>query len=147
MSGTAKNFLGRPLRLEETRIEKRRAFDREIGSVVLALFDPSHPDALVPAHMKQQAIAALRYTRPSHDAASDLMSTDPGISATVSIDGQHRYTFVPWDAVLWIIFEDASGKRVGIGGIWLTDVTPETSARCAREDEQRRTRLTRGPLN
>ena len=105
------------------RGEKRAAFESAInadGEKVTVLFDPSHEDATVPAHLRDKPDVAFVYGYDLIITIPDLLVTEHGISATLSFGRRPQYTFVPWDAVFGMVRQNALGQQQRIA-MWPED--------------------------
>jgi hypothetical protein len=98
--------------------EKRLRFDDLLqrGWVTIHL-DSRRPGVKLPAEFMGAADFRLQYGRDMPRPIPDLATTDEGVTATLSFDGQQEPTHVPWQAVFLIT--DRQGR-----GRWYRDDTP-----------------------
>jgi hypothetical protein len=98
--------------------EKRMRFDDLLqrGWVTIHL-DSRRPGVKLPERFMGAADFRLQYGRDMPRPIPDLATSDEGVTATLSFDGQPEPTHVPWNAVYLIT--DRKGR-----GRWYREDTP-----------------------
>lgn len=105
-----------------TNPAKRSLFDRMYasGACVRVVLDPRHADAVVPETFKSNANLALEYGFTLPKPTQDVVTSDRGLSATLSFSNTSAVTFIPWAAVYAIV--GSNEER-----IWEEDVPREVA--------------------
>lgn len=111
-----------------TKDAKRALFDRMYasGSHIRVVLDARHADVVMPESLRQDFGLNLDYGFTLPKPTQDLVTSDRGLSATLSFGNTPQVTFVPWEAVYAIVGSNE-------GRSWEEDI-PREAAVAAMEE-------------